>query len=76
MVSRQQEHQSLNQANPTGVQIDGLPSTCMVLSTVFDGDAAGGPVPTPCGSSCLLYNNLNADQYGQMQSIFEGLKSL
>jgi hypothetical protein len=48
----------------------------MVLSTVFDGDAAGGPVPTPCGSACLLYNNLNEDQYGQMQAIFEDMKNL
>ncbi|KXG47243.1 uncharacterized protein PGRI_011130 [Penicillium griseofulvum] len=59
-----------------GVKIDGLPSNCMVLSNVFDGDAAGGPVPTPCGSACLLYNNLNADQYGQMQAVFEKMKNL
>ncbi|KAJ5319086.1 hypothetical protein MYU51_013869 [Penicillium brevicompactum] len=59
-----------------GVKVEGLPSNCMVLSTVFDGDAAGGPVPTPCGSACLLYNNLNADQYGQMQSVFTKLKNL
>ncbi|KAL6237674.1 hypothetical protein BDW75DRAFT_238094 [Aspergillus navahoensis] len=52
------------------VQVDGLPSNCMVLSNVFTGDASGGPVPTPCGSACLLYNNLNADQYGEMQSTF------
>jgi hypothetical protein len=48
----------------------------MVLSTVFDGNAAGGPVPTPCGSACLLYNNLNQDEYGQMQSTFNKLKNL
>ncbi|KAJ5492832.1 hypothetical protein N7539_001578 [Penicillium diatomitis] len=59
-----------------GVQIDGLPSTCMVLSNVFDGNAAGGPRPTPCGSACLLYNNLNQAEYSQMQAIFERMKSL
>ncbi|KAJ5778834.1 hypothetical protein N7457_006554 [Penicillium paradoxum] len=59
-----------------GIQIDGLPSTCMVLANVIDGDAVNGPVPTPCGSACLLYNNLNADQYGQMQSVFNDLKNL
>jgi hypothetical protein len=47
----------------------------MVLSTVFDGNAAGGPVPTPCGSACL-YNNLNQDEYGQMQSTFNKLQNL
>ncbi|KAL5050526.1 hypothetical protein BDW71DRAFT_216477 [Aspergillus fruticulosus] len=59
-----------------GVQVDGLPSNCMVLSNVFTGDASGGPVPTPCGSACLLYNNLNADQYGEMQSIFNQMVNL
>ncbi|CAG7946117.1 unnamed protein product [Penicillium nalgiovense] len=59
-----------------GIQIDGLPSNCMVLSNVFDGNAAGGPVPTPCGSACLLYNNLNQAQYGQMQAIFGRMQSL
>ncbi|OQD79782.1 hypothetical protein PENANT_c044G06847 [Penicillium antarcticum] len=59
-----------------GIQIDGLPSTCMVLSNVFDGNAAGGPVPTPCGSACLLYDNLDQAQYGQMQAIFERMKNL
>jgi hypothetical protein len=48
----------------------------MVLSTVFDGDAAGGPVPTPCGSACLLYNNLNEDQYGKMAATFQKLQNL
>jgi hypothetical protein len=48
----------------------------VVLSNVFDGNAASGPVPTPCGSACLLYNNLNQTQYGQMQAIFERMKNL
>ncbi|KAL4906359.1 hypothetical protein BDW74DRAFT_177373 [Aspergillus multicolor] len=56
-----------------GVQIDGLPSNCMVLNSVFTGD---GLIPTPCGSACLLYNNLNADQYGQMQSILGQVQAL
>ncbi|KAI9375086.1 hypothetical protein BJX61DRAFT_540112 [Aspergillus egyptiacus] len=62
--------------NNNGVQVDGLPSNCMVLSNVIDGSAVGGPYPTPCGSACLLYDNLNADQYGQMQATFAKLQAL
>ncbi|BCS29266.1 uncharacterized protein APUU_70836S [Aspergillus puulaauensis] len=58
-----------------GVQIDGLTSQCMVLGNVITGDVEG-PVATPCGSACLLYNNLDSDQYSQMQSTFEELKNL
>jgi hypothetical protein len=58
-----------------GIQVDGLPATCMNLATVIDGDAAGGPVPTPCGSACLLYDNLSAEDYESMRVVFEELKN-
>ncbi|KAI1075179.1 hypothetical protein F5B20DRAFT_585587 [Whalleya microplaca] len=54
-----------------GVQMDNLPASCMNLATVIDGDAAGGPTPTPCGSACLLYDNLNADDFNQMKTVFD-----
>ncbi|KAG2019046.1 hypothetical protein GB937_005336 [Aspergillus fischeri] len=59
-----------------GARIHGLPSVYMVLGTVIDGEPAGGPVPTPCGSACLLYNNLNAGDYGKMQDILTRVKNL
>lgn len=58
-----------------GVQVDGLPATCMNLASVLDGDAVGGPVPTPCGSACLLYNNLSAEDYEQLRNTFNGIKN-
>ncbi|KAI1777285.1 hypothetical protein F4818DRAFT_439643 [Hypoxylon cercidicola] len=57
-----------------GVQVDGLPASCMNLATVLDGDAVGGPVPIPCGSACLLYDNLSAKDYETMQNTFNGLQ--
>jgi hypothetical protein len=47
----------------------------MTLATVIDGDAAGGARPTPCGSACLLYNNLSQDEYATMRSAFYKLKN-
>ncbi|KAK4649987.1 hypothetical protein QC762_703415 [Podospora pseudocomata] len=52
-----------------GIRISGLPATCMNLATVLDGDASGGPPPTPCGSDCLLYNNLSAADYNNLRGI-------
>ncbi|KAI9923877.1 hypothetical protein ASPWEDRAFT_170489 [Aspergillus wentii DTO 134E9] len=53
-----------------GVRAQGLPASCMNLATVIDGDASGGPRPTPCGSDCLLYNNLNKNEYEKMRKIW------
>ncbi|KAK7409256.1 hypothetical protein QQX98_008566 [Neonectria punicea] len=61
--------------NNNGVQVDGLPASCMNLATVLDGDAVGGPVPQPCGSACLLYDNLSAEDYEKMRTTFEGAKN-
>ena len=77
--TREQYPTWLNQANCStsslsGVQIDGLPPACMVLSNVITGDVEG-PVATPCGSACLLYNNLNNDQFSRMESTFAKLTS-
>ncbi|RYP46499.1 hypothetical protein DL768_007295 [Monosporascus sp. mg162] len=58
-----------------GVQVDGLPPTCMNLATVIDGNAAGGPVPIPCGSACLLYDNLSPEDYELMRTTFEGARN-
>lgn len=61
--------------NNNGIQVDGLPATCMNLATVIDGDAAGGPVPQPCGSACLLYDNLSVEDYEKMRTTFDGIKN-
>ncbi|KAK0390639.1 hypothetical protein NLU13_0143 [Sarocladium strictum] len=61
--------------NNNGIQVDGLPATCMNLATVIDGDAAGGPPPIPCGSACLLYDNLSAEDYESLRVLFEELKN-
>ncbi|KAK0666936.1 hypothetical protein QBC41DRAFT_145274 [Cercophora samala] len=64
--------QTINLAGPVennGIRISGLPATCMNLATVLDGDASGGPPPTPCGSDCLLYNNLSAEEYNNMRGV-------
>lgn len=58
-----------------GIQVDGLPASCMNLATVIDGDAAGGPVPLPCGSACLLYDNLGEEDYEKMRTTFEDIKN-
>ncbi|KAF7556213.1 hypothetical protein G7Z17_g1642 [Cylindrodendrum hubeiense] len=58
-----------------GIQVDGLPASCMNLATVLDGDAVGGPVPIPCGSACILYDNMSEADYSTMQTTFEGLKN-
>ncbi|TKX24026.1 hypothetical protein C1H76_3964 [Elsinoe australis] len=73
-----QESVTINVQGPVqnnGVQVDGLPATCMNLASVLDGDAVGGPVPTPCGSACLLYNNLSAEDYEQLRNTFNGIKN-
>ncbi|KAL9617648.1 MAG: hypothetical protein Q9160_007565 [Pyrenula sp. 1 TL-2023] len=58
-----------------GIQVDGLPASCMNLATVIDDDAAGGPPPIACGSACLLYDNLSDDDYNNMGAIFDKLKN-
>jgi hypothetical protein len=47
----------------------------MNLATVLDGDAAGGPVPSPCGSACLLYDNLSTEEYQTLQTTFDEMKN-
>lgn len=72
-----QESVSINAQGPVqnnGIQIDGLPATCMNLATVITGDA-NGPPPTPCGSACLLYNSLSPEDYEELRVTFEGLKN-
>ncbi|KAK4225669.1 hypothetical protein QBC38DRAFT_255057 [Podospora fimiseda] len=59
-----------------GVQIDGLPPTCMVLAGVINGVDDNGPVPTPCGSACILYNNLNDTGYEVMRNMAYNLVAL
>lgn len=50
------------------VKIEGLPPTCMVLSTVLDGNAAGGPRPYPCGTTCLEYGDMTPEEYDNIRS--------
>ncbi|KAI2625905.1 hypothetical protein GGR54DRAFT_522052 [Hypoxylon sp. NC1633] len=49
--------------NDNHIRVDGLPQTCMVLSTVIDGNTNGGPTPTPCGTACIEYSGMTADEY-------------
>lgn len=46
----------------------------MNLATVLDGDAVGGPVPQPCGSACLLYDNLSPADYETMRIISQDFR--
>lgn len=46
----------------------------MNLATVITGDA-NGPPPYPCGSACLIYDNLNEEDYNELRSTFDGLKN-
>lgn len=49
------------------IKVEGLPPSCMTLSTVLDGDTEGGPVPTPCGSACIEYSGMTPDEYEQIR---------
>ncbi|KAI0386661.1 hypothetical protein F5Y04DRAFT_275112 [Hypomontagnella monticulosa] len=69
-------HDALNaQITVTGpisdnhIRIEGLPPTCMVLSTVLDGNTDGGPTPTPCGSACIEYSGMTPDEYENIRQI-------
>ncbi|KAL4744288.1 hypothetical protein BDW72DRAFT_199745 [Aspergillus terricola var. indicus] len=54
-------------AGDDGVRIDGVPSTCMTLATVFLGENPGQPAPIPMGSASLEYRGLSADQLNQLK---------
>ncbi|RYP65176.1 hypothetical protein DL769_006404 [Monosporascus sp. CRB-8-3] len=58
-----------------GIRVEGVPPTCMNLAAVLDGDAVQGPVPIPCGSACLIYDNLTPAEYEQIRVIFEANKT-
>ncbi|KAJ2906293.1 hypothetical protein MKZ38_002372 [Zalerion maritima] len=48
------------------IQFDNVPAYCMNLATVLVGDPVNGPYPTPCGSACLVYNDLSDAQFNQL----------
>ncbi|KAI1099569.1 hypothetical protein F4804DRAFT_337123 [Jackrogersella minutella] len=58
---------------PGQAQFDGVPPTCMVLSTVLSGvcDQAKGPHPLPCGSACLLYTGLTDEDLDKLDTALE-----
>jgi hypothetical protein len=49
---------------------DNVPAACMDLATVILSDPAqaGGPVPTPMGSSSLQYNGLSSKDKTDLQN--------
>ncbi|CRK21709.1 hypothetical protein BN1723_002824 [Verticillium longisporum] len=51
---------------PGSVQFVGVPASCMNLATVLIGDPVNGPYPLPCGSDCLVYNNLPQQQFDDL----------
>ncbi|KAL9946604.1 hypothetical protein D7B24_007909 [Verticillium nonalfalfae] len=51
---------------PGSVQFVGVPASCMNLATVLIGDPVNGPYPLPCGSDCLVYNNLSQQQFDDL----------
>ncbi|KAI6089844.1 hypothetical protein F4821DRAFT_275517 [Hypoxylon rubiginosum] len=62
----------VNIKGPVGdnhIRIEGLPTTCMVLSTVIDGKVDGGPTPTPCGTACLEYSGMTKDDYEHIRTM-------
>lgn len=48
------------------IKIEGLPTSCMTLSTVLDGNMSGGPVPSPCGSACLRYSGMSPEEFDKI----------
>lgn len=46
----------------------------MNLASVIDGDAVGGPMPQPCGSACILYDNLSREDYKSLRLLYEDLQ--
>lgn len=47
----------------------------MNLASVLDGDAISGPIPIPCGSACLLYDNLSREDYEALRVIVADLQA-
>ncbi|KAJ6093927.1 hypothetical protein N7467_002772 [Penicillium canescens] len=54
----------------TAARADNVPAACMDLATVILSDPAqaGGPVPTPMGSSSLQYNGLSSKDKTDLQN--------
>lgn len=63
-------HAHITVAGPVGdnhIRIEGVPPNCMTLATVLDGNVNGGPRPTPCGSACIEYGNMNPEEFEQIR---------
>lgn len=58
------------------IQLDGLPSSCMPLNLVLDGNPAGGAIPEPCGSACLKYKEMTDEDYTAFAEIFEDIRTI
>ncbi|KAI1081160.1 hypothetical protein F5B20DRAFT_588715 [Whalleya microplaca] len=51
------------------IKVEGLPPSCMVLSTVLDGKTSGGPTPVPCGSACIEYSGMDVASYENIRKM-------
>lgn len=58
------------------IQLSGLPSSCMPLNLVLDGNPEGGAIPEPCGSDCLKYKEMTEEDYTAFAEIFEDLRTV
>ncbi|KAI1650199.1 uncharacterized protein F4817DRAFT_313058 [Daldinia loculata] len=50
------------------IRVEGLPQTCMVLSTILSGKV-DGPQPIPCGNACIEYTGMSVDEYESIRHI-------
>lgn len=63
-----QEKKAFPLTSTVDIQFSGVPATCMNLANVLIGEPGEGPYALPCGSDCLRYSDLSADQYGQLMA--------
>ncbi|EEY17088.1 hypothetical protein D7B24_005441 [Verticillium nonalfalfae] len=57
---------------PNSVQFTGVPPTCMNLAGVLVGDEPG-PYALPCGSDCLIYEDLTPEQFDELVSVLQSV---
>ncbi|EAS27796.3 uncharacterized protein CIMG_09000 [Coccidioides immitis RS] len=55
--------------NENDIRVEGLPTSCMVLATVLDGNTSGGPTPIPCGTSCMDWTGMTPEYYEEIRGI-------
>ncbi|KAM0331552.1 hypothetical protein ACHAQA_003230 [Verticillium albo-atrum] len=55
------------------LSIAGVPATCMNLATVLVGDPVAGPYALPCGSDCLIYQDLSQADFDALVGFFRSV---